>query len=462
MGMEAVRVWVECSGQRTALPADFVGSLARAGVVVDESASAERRGPGLVVFDACTPGLVERLQEVSRGGDERVLAVAASAAALANRAAWQIRKAGASDVFAWDHSADPAGEIAARFTRWAEVDAAVRSPIVQGNLVGRSPAWVSLLRQIVEVAMFTDSSVLVMGESGTGKELIARLVHSLDRRPRRGDLVILDCTTITPGLSESEFYGHEKGAFTGAAATRDGAFALADSGTLFLDEVGELPLALQPQLLRVIQEGTYKRVGGNSWLRTRFRLVCATNRDLVGELVRGGFRRDLYHRIASWICRVPPLRERPEDILPLVTHFLSQLRAGEPVEIDDPVREYLVRRSYPGNVRDLRQLVQRIHHRHVGTGPITVGDIPDDELPAGDEPQDLPSLAFEGCVRRALACGVGLKEIGRLAHETAVRLAIADAGGNLQRAARQLGVTDRALQLRRRAGGGDALAGVEG
>src|SRR5262249_683962 len=149
-----------------------------------------------------------------------------------------------------------------------------------------------------------------IGESGTGKELIARLIHDLDSRPGKPPLVVVDCTTIVPGLSGSEFFGHERGAFTGAINTRDGAFALANGGTLFLDEIGELPQPMQAELLRVIQERKYKRVGSNAWQHTDFRLVSATNMDLESGVAKGAFRGDLYYRIAGWVCRTPPLRER--------------------------------------------------------------------------------------------------------------------------------------------------------
>src|SRR5262249_44123862 len=157
-------------------------------------------------------------------------------------------------------------------------------------------------------------------------ELLARLIHELNAATKERSLVVVDCTTIVPELSGSEFFGHERGAFTGAVAARDGAFALADGGTLFLDEIGELPSHLQAQLLRVIEEGTYKRVGGNAWQRTNFRLVCATNRDLPRLVEAGKFRGDLYFRIASWVFRIPPLSERIEDILPLARHFLALQR----------------------------------------------------------------------------------------------------------------------------------------
>lgn len=408
-------------------------------------------GPGIVVFGKVSDELCAFVREASGGAAERVLAVAANPEALADGAAWRLLRAGASDVLPRARpGGDATAEVAARFGRWAEVDRAVDSPRVRNNLVGCSPAWRSLLRQVVEVAVFTDAPVLVCGETGTGKELVARLVHALDPRTTRHELVLLDCTTIVPELSGSEFFGHERGAYTGADRGRDGAFAMADGGTLFLDEVGELPLPLQAQLLRVVQEGTYKRVGGNAWLKTRFRLVCATHRDLLADVEAGLFRADLYYRLATVTCRMPPLRDRPEDILPLFHHFLAQSHPGrDPPELDEPVREFLLRREYPGNVRDLRQLAARIGYRHVGPGPVTLGDLPEDERPAVAGDGGWPDAQFEVSIRRALAQGVGLKDIGRLASETAIRVAVSSEEGNLQRAAQRLGVTDRALQLRR-------------
>jgi DNA-binding NtrC family response regulator len=210
---------------------------------------------------------------------------------------------------------------------------------------------------------------------------------------------------------------------------------------------------MQAELLRVVQERTYKRVGGNAWRRTNFRLVCATNRELLREEALGQFRRDLYYRIAGWTCRLPSLRERPEDILPLAEHFMRQLRPdGEPPELDEAVRAYLLGREYPGNVRDLRHVVARLMSRHVGPGPITAGDIPEEDWPAA-EPDAVGwcDESFDRAIGRALSQGVPLKEIGRAAEESAVRIAVGSEGGNLQRAARRLGVTDRALQMRRAA-----------
>ena len=281
---------------------------------------------------------------------------------------------------------------------------------------------------------------------------MARLIHLLDARPDKHDLVILDCSSITSELSGSEFFGHERGAFTGASNERQGAFALANGGTLFLDEIGELPLPLQAQLLRVIQERTYKRVGGNVWHSTSFRLICATNRDLQ-ELVRcGGFRSDLYYRIAGCICHLPPLRERLEDIVPLAEHFLREAtRTGNPPKLDVAVRNYLLQRDYPGNVRDLKQVLMRIMSWHTGERTVTIGSIPSDERPAGTQRDKVAWLDsnFEQQIHRAVLFGAGLKEIGRAAEEIAIRYAMTEENGNVHRAACRLGVTDRTLQLRR-------------
>lgn len=427
-------------------------SLNQAGLRSHNYESFAPRGPGIVFFDEPSLQLLDLLRETSGRALERVLAITLSPTAIEPSVIWSLLSAGASDVFAWDGCHAPAQEIAAKFERWEKVDQIVRSPIVKDNLAGQSTAWIRSLRQIVEIATFTDSSVLITGESGTGKELFAQLVHTLDTRVDKKNLVVCDCTTIVPELSGSEFFGHERGAFTGAIAARKGAFALADRGTLFLDEVGELPLNLQAELLRVIQERTYKRVGGNSWQKTDFRLVCATNRNLFEEQSRDRFRRDLYYRIASWTCHLPRLSERREDILVLAKHFIAQLRPDDPPELDDTVRHYFLTREYPGNVRDLKQLVGRIIQHHVGPGAITAGDIPEFERPSGgDKYAHRCEAEMEVAVRTAVASGASLKEIERAAGELAERIVIAEEQGNLQRAAARLRVTDRALQMRRAA-----------
>jgi len=451
---EAIQVWVESATEDHQLPAGLTSMLAREGVVCRARAREGDGCLGLIVFDKENQGLFELVRNCSREGFHRVLAICNVSQGLSGSVPWKLMQAGASDVCSWATMRNAAAAIAARLRRWKAVEDLVTSPYVKENLAGRSRAWTSVLRQVIEVAHFTDASVLITGESGTGKELIARLIHHLDGRRNKRDLLVLDCTTVVPELSGSEFFGHERGAFTHAVASRDGAFALADGGTLFLDEVGELPLTLQAELLRIVQERTYKRIGSNAWKNVNFRLICATNRDLEAEKARGAFRLDFYHRIASWTCRLPSLNERREDIVPLARHFLRQHYAEEQTpELDPPVRDYLLLRNYPGNIRELRQLVTRMAKRHVGDGPITVGDIPENESPFAAEMmhRDWKDAEFQRAIRHALTRGVNLKQISNGAIEVAIRIAMEDEQGNLQRAARRLGITDRALQMRKAA-----------
>ena len=448
-----MRVWTCFRTGTESLGANAVAcALAAAGLEPSDE-KGPHTGPALLFFDTVSPELCDLVREISGAGVERLLAIGATQSALLGAGSWLLLRAGASDVVGWDHSADPAAEIAARLGRWEAVDALARSPLVQNILVGRGLVWTRVVRQVVEIARFTDASVLITGESGTGKELVARVIHDLDPRPRKRELVIVDCTTVVPTLSGSEFFGHEKGAFTGAVATRDGAFALADGGTLFLDEIGDLPPPLQAELLRVVQEGMYKRVGSNVWRRTSFRLLCATNRNLLEEAAAGRFRKDLYYRIAAWKCHLPSLRERFEDISLLTRHFLAGSGPDMALPtLDDAVTEMLLTRDYPGNVRELKQLVSRIASRHEGPGPITVGDVPAEERPAPDwQSGAWHDDRLDQCIRQALARGVTLRELIRVVGETAVRVATVDEG-SLRGAARRLGVTDRALQLRKAAG----------
>lgn len=438
-------VWYVAPDERATAWSPVLGALQRAGLPIAPLDSDGPKGPGLMLIDAVAERDLEAVQTLSRHGLNRVLVMLAPRAARMTDTSWRLLAAGASDVLEWQTGI--AEIAAARIARWAEVDRIVASPLIADNLVGNGPAWIKLLRQIVEVARYTSAAVLLIGESGTGKELLARLIHTLDARKDRKPMVVIDCTTVVPELAGSEFFGHERGAFTNALQPRDGAFKLADGATLFLDEVGELSLSLQAQLLRVVQEQMYKRVGSNQWHRTAFRLVCATNRDLRIEVEQGGFRRDLYHRLASWTFRVPPLRERGDDALLLAQHFLAELMPECP-GFSDPVRRLLLARTYDGNVRDLRQMVVRIAARHVGPGPITIGDIPETERPATSPVLSAGVTRLDEAIRSLLVRGAGLKEISREAANAAVRVALSECNDNLRRAARMLQVTDRALQMR--------------
>jgi transcriptional regulator with GAF, ATPase, and Fis domain len=453
--MAAIEVWFHCQhGINQLARESAMSALAQEGVICRCRSSSSGPSFGLIAFDKEKPDLLEFVQRSAGDISDRILAVALNKGALTGATPWKLLQAGASDVIDWNSTKNPAAAIAARFQRWQAVEDVVNSELVKSSLVGRSRAWISVLRQVVEVACYTDASVLITGESGTGKELIARLIHTLDSRPDKHALVVLDCTTVVPELSGSEFFGHERGAFTHAVTSRDGAFGLADRGSLFLDEVGDLPLNLQAELLRVVQERTYKRVGSNTWRKIDFRLICATNRNLEEEKKRGAFRLDLYHRIASWTCKLPSLNDRREDIIPLTQHFLREIQSKDEIpDLDPAVRDYLLLRNYPGNVRDLRQLVTRMARRHVGKGPITVGDIPEDENPfaATVVLDDWREGAFKNAIRRALSLGATLKQISNAATEQAISVALEDENENLQKAALKLGVTDRALQMRRAA-----------
>ena len=421
------------------------------GVYACEAVEAEAgaAGLGIVVFDAVDDSLLGLLHTHSRAAS--VLALSVCPQAPTSPVLWSLLEAGATDVLQWPSLPAAADDVACRLDRWARVDALLASPAVARTLVGASAAWRRVLRGIVEVAAFTSASVLITGESGTGKERVAQLVHELDPRPDKGDFVVVDCSTVSRELSGSEFFGHERGAFTGANSARDGAFALADKGTLFLDEVGELSLELQAQLLRAVQEHKFKRVGSNVWQASAVRLVAATNRDLERCIGEGSFRADFFYRIAGWRCRTVPLGERKDDILALAEHFIAELRPGqEGLAMEPAVREFLVVHDYPGNVRELRQLMTRICHRHAGPGPITIGDIaPEDRAAAGSASALWPESSFRSAVRVAVELGIGMKDIGQTATELAIEFALERESGNLQRAAARLGVTDRALQIRR-------------
>ena len=228
------------------------------------------------------------------------------------------------------------------------------------QVIGRSRALRHALDQTALVAP-TDATVLILGETGTGKELIARAIHEHSSRRSR-PFVKLNCAAIPSGLLESELFGHERGAFTGAIAQRAGRFELANLGTLFLDEVGDMPLELQSKLLRVLQEREFERIGSTRTTRIDVRLVAATNRELREMMSAGTFREDLYYRLNVFPIALPPLRDRPEDVEPLVRHFVArhERRMQRRIEtIPDDTLAALRRHSWPGNVRELENLVER-------------------------------------------------------------------------------------------------------
>ncbi len=275
----------------------------------------------------------------------------------------------------------------ARENRRLRNDLAEKRPLE--TFVFASPSMGEVLETVRRVAA-SDATVLITGESGTGKELVARSLHALSPRSA-GPFVALNCAALPRELLESELFGHEKGAFTGAVEKRTGKFLQADGGTLLLDEVGDMDLGLQAKLLRVLQERTVDPVGGKRPVPVDVRVLAATNRDLRKEVEAGSFRMDLYYRLNVIPLRIPPLRERPEDIPLLLAHFLREY-AGAGVEVTDPAMALLQRYPWPGNVRELQNLCKRLAILHRGD-PITPALLPPEIRESTNAPaEDLRGL----------------------------------------------------------------------
>ena len=274
----------------------------------------------------------------------------------------------------------------------------VRSEAAFGDVVGESPAIRGVLAGVRKVAE-TDSTVLVTGETGTGKELIVRAIHGLSRRKDK-ILVKVNCAALPAGVIESELFGHEKGAFTGALTRKAGRFELANGGTLFLDEVGDLPLELQAKLLRVLQDGEFERVGGTQSLKVNVRLIAATNRDLERAVSEERFRADLYYRLNVFPVSIPPLRARSQDIPRLARHFAMfySSKMGKPVgALSADVLEKLTAYSWPGNVRELQNVIERAVILS-SRGRIEIGDLVA-RPPAGESPKK-PARSLEELERQ--------------------------------------------------------------
>ncbi|MBW2064049.1 MAG: sigma-54-dependent Fis family transcriptional regulator [Deltaproteobacteria bacterium] len=300
------------------------------------------------------------------------------------------------------------------------------------NIIGRSAAMSSLLKTVAQVAP-TEATVLLKGESGTGKELIAGAIHFNSLR-KDGPFVKLNCAAITETLLESELFGHERGAFTGAHRRKEGRFVQAHGGTLFLDEISEMSLSMQVKLLRVLQEREITRVGGEDVIKVDVRIIAATNKDLMEEMAAGRFREDLYYRLNVVTLTVPPLRERKEDIPLLAQHFLhmfaernrKQIKGFTPQAMD-----WLLKYDWPGNVRELMNAVER--------GVVLSRS---DYLDIQDLPLDIQNRPGDGSVREDLPLGdLPLEEVEKATILKTLELA----RGNKSEAARRLGITRRTL-----------------
>lgn len=398
-------------------------------------------GDGLFFFDAQNrlPALIESIQHLKLRGASSILAI--STTPIPSGWSIPLLQAGLAEIASWSSSSIEM--LLIRIQRWKNI--AQQAEYLSKKLVGKSPLWKHCLRKIVEVAS-SEAPVLIYGESGTGKELIAKAIHELDQRVNKNKMVVVDCTSISKELAGSELFGHEKGAFTNAYQSREGAFAEAHNGSLFLDELGELPLNLQAELLRVIQEKTYRKVGSNQWQKTQFRLISATNRNLEEEVTRGNFRQDLFFRIKGWQFKVPALKDRIEDIPILAQHFLQLNNVHASLEPD--VHSFLLQKEYPGNVRELQQLVNKMAFRNCGETVVSFSQVPMEDWPLSpDTDQQAIQTELHRLLQKMILNGCNLNEIKNSVIESAKEIAVSLENGNLQKAAERLCCSDRLLQM---------------
>ena len=344
----------------------------------------------------------------------------------------------------------------------------VRGLMEQLGIVGESRAIVSLFRRVVRLSALSDLSTLITGETGTGKELLANAIYRLDPKRSRGPFVVVNCGAISPWLAESELFGHRRGAFTGADRDRNGLIRTAQGGVLFMDEIGELDLALQTKLLRVLQENRVLGVGEDKEVPVNVRIIAATNRDLMEMIKQGKFRADLFHRLNTLSVHVPPLRERPEDLKPLIEHFVKKhqsARVAEPVTTGQDFVEALAQIELPGNARQLENIVRGSLIGKSNSSPLGLSDLPpevwqelskqpdDDPAPPsseGGKPSEASFRTAQHDVRSYLSklldingwnLSQSLEHCEKLLVESALRLA----HGNQSKTARLLGITPRSV-----------------
>jgi DNA-binding NtrC family response regulator len=344
-------------------------------------------------------------------------------------------------------------ENALRLSRLEDENRELRHRLGKHELVGSGPAMKKLLTQIDRVAA-SETRVCILGETGTGKELVARAIH--EKSPRQEHpFITLNCAAVPAELIESELFGHEKGAFTGAAVKHVGKFEQADGGTLFLDEIGDMPVAMQAKLLRVLEEGEVERVGGDKPIKVNVRVLVATHRNLEELVKQNAFRRDLFHRIYVFPLTLPPLRERPEDFPDLVAHFARQVAAQngwkEKIFAEEAIGE-LRKYGWPGNVRELRNVVERLillsSDENVAAADVRL------ILPTSDSPSGSPSASSSGNSTGTLAerteafeKEVMLSEIRRNNfHMTNVARALGLERSHLYKKCQQLGIDLQSLR----------------
>lgn len=329
------------------------------------------------------------------------------------------------------------------------------------GVIGESAGMMTVFRAVIRFSALSDLPVLIAGETGTGKEALARAVHSLDPKRSQGPFVPVNCGAISTGLVESEFFGHRRGAFTGAQRERKGLFRSAEGGVLFLDEIAELDVALQNRLLRVLQENRILGVGEDREVEVSVRVVAATNRDLEQMMRQNKFRADLFHRLNVLSIEVPPLRERPEDLAPLVQHFLQKYRsltAPASQKVDADFLEALRQIELPGNVRQLENLVRQALVRKATDLPLSLGDLSVEilrqlleagENPAAEKPETTDAFnsetLTESLVRVLEANDWNLRRSLENCERHALEFAMKRTRGNQSEIARLLGITPRSV-----------------
>jgi DNA-binding NtrC family response regulator len=406
----------------------------------------------LVVTDLKLPGMdgLEFLQAVKRT-DARIPVIVMTAYGTVETAV-EAMKAGASDYVLKPFSLEEMKLIVRKeldVHSLREENRSLREALGRRyefkNIVARSPKMQEVLATVERVAP-TNSTILLGGESGVGKDMIARALHQHSRRVA-GPFVKINCTAIPENLLESELFGYEKGAFTGAVSSKPGKFELADKGTIFLDEIGDVPGTTQVRLLRVLQDREFERLGGTKTLKVDVRVVAATNQDLRAALEQGTFREDLYYRLNVVPINIPPLRERKEDVPYLVDHFIERFvrESGKPIKgITPAAQKMLMEFHWPGNVRELENIIERAVSLSAGA-MLDVADIRLDLSPSRPGGADIAAFALSAGGTTAFPPpGVTLEQF----EDEMIKEALRRAGGNKSQAARLLGLSRNALRYR--------------
>ncbi len=402
--------------------------------------------PDLVMMDVRMPGMsgLEVLEQMKRLHIEDVPVLTMTAYGTSNIAIEAIQR-GAYDYvtkpFALDDllmTVNRTLDHRALALRVRNVDETIRDPL--DSIIGNTAVMQQVYKTIGRVAR-TDATVLVTGESGTGKELVAGALH-LNSNRRTGPYIKVPCASLTETLLESELFGHEAGSFTSAVKTRKGRFEMADKGTIFLDEIGEMSLNTQKKLLRVLQEREFERVGSSSPIKVDTRVIAATNRNLATEVSEGRFREDLYYRLNVIAVELPSLRQRMEDIPMLTEHFLQKYRSDSPnnsPRISEEAMERLMEYNWPGNVRELENTV----HRAIILARESV--ITPQHILFTGAPGKQHGAEGDGAIADKVASGMSLKDIVAETERQAIEAALQQSDGNRSQAAKQLGIYRRLL-----------------